>query len=79
MAPDGVGRLELAVDPAVALLDPAGVPRQVEVEEVGAVRLEVQALPGGVGGDEDAQRILGRVGVEPPLDLLAPRSPFVSP
>ena len=36
--------LQLAVDPAVALLDAAGVPGQVEVEEIRAVGLEVQAL-----------------------------------
>ena len=47
-------RLQLAVDAAVALLDAAGVPRQVEVEEVGAVGLEVQALAGRVGGEQDA-------------------------
>ena len=64
-------RLQLAVDAAVALLDPAGVPRQVEVEEVGAVGLEVQALAGGVGGEQDAQRVDGGVGVEPALGLLA--------
>ena len=64
-------RLQLAVDAAVALLDAAGVPRQVEVEEVGAVGLEVQALAGGVGGEQDAQGVDGGVGVEPALDLLA--------
>ena len=69
-----VGRLELAVDAAVALLDAAGVPGQVEMEEVRAVRLEVQALAGGVGGEQDAQRVLRGVGVEPALDLLAPRA-----
>ena len=47
-------RLQLAVDAAVALLDAAGVPRQVEVEEVGAVGLEVQPLAGRVGGEQDA-------------------------
>jgi hypothetical protein len=31
-----------------------------------------QALAGGVGREQDAQRVLGRVGVEPALDLLAP-------
>ena len=72
VAADLGGRLELAVDAAVALLDAARVPGQVEVEEVGAVRLEVQALAGGVGGEQDAQRVLGRVGVEAALDLLAP-------
>ena len=72
VAADLGGRLELAVDAAVALLDAAGVPRQVEVEEIRAVRLEVQALAGGVGGEQDAQRVLRGVGVEPALDLLAP-------
>ena len=61
VAADLRGRLELAVDPPVALLDPPGVPRQVEVEEVGAVGLEVEPLAGGVGGDQDPQRVVGRV------------------
>ena len=60
VAADLVGRLQLAVDAAVALLDPARVPRQVEVEQVGAVRLEVQTLAGGVGRDQDPQRIACR-------------------
>ena len=72
MAADLVGRLELAVDAAVALLDPAWVPGQVEVEEVGAVGLEVEAFAGGVGGEQDAQGVLRGVGVEAALDLLAP-------
>ena len=42
--------LEFAIDPAVALLDPTGVPGEVEVKEVRAVRLEVEPLAGGVGG-----------------------------
>jgi hypothetical protein len=63
--------LELAVDAAVALLDAAGVPRQVEVEEVGAVRLEVQAFACGVRREQDAQRVLRGRGVEAALDLAA--------
>ena len=63
--------LELAVDPAVALLHPARVPGDVDVEEVVAMRLEVQALAGRVGGDQDADGVELRVGVEGPLDLLA--------
>ena len=66
------GRLELAVDAAVALLDAPRVPGQVEVEEVGAVGLEVQALAGRVGRDQDAKRVLRGIGVEPALDHLAP-------
>ena len=51
-------RLELAVDAAVALFQAARVPGHVEVEQVPAVGLEVQALAGGVGGDQDADRVL---------------------
>ncbi len=64
--------LQLAVDAAVALLDAAWVPRQVEVEQVGAVGLKVQPFASGVGGDQDAQRVFCRVRVEATLDFLAP-------
>ena len=49
--------LELAVDAAVALLHAAGIPGHVEVEQVPAVRLQVEAFAGGVGGDQDADRM----------------------
>ena len=55
---DFVGWLELAVDAAVTLLDTARIPRQVKVEEVRAVRLEVQPLAGGIGRKQDTQGIL---------------------
>ena len=74
VAIDLAGRLQLAVDPAVALLDAARVPGQVEMEEVGAVGLKVEALAGGIRGDEDAQGILHGVGIEAALDLFAPRT-----
>ena len=64
-------RLELAVDAAVALLDAAGVPRQVEVEEVGAVGLEVESLARRVGRQQDAERVVAGGRIEPPLDFLA--------
>ena len=41
------------------------------MEQVPAVGLQVQAFAGRVGGDQDADRVLARVGVEGPLDLLA--------
>ena len=63
--------LERAVDAAVALLEARGVPRQIEVEEVGAAGLEVDALARGVGGHEDAQRLFVEGRVEAALHLLA--------
>ena len=65
-------RLKLAVDAPVALLDAARIPGQVEVEEIGAMRLEVQSLAGRVGGDEDAKGVARRVGIEAALDLFPP-------
>ena len=41
-----------------SMLHARGVPRDVEVEEVGAVALEVHALARGVGGEQDAHRVL---------------------
>src|SRR5208337_4145066 len=64
-------RLEFAVDPAVPLFQAAGVPRYVEVEQVPAVGLEVQALPRGIGGDQDTDRMLPGIRGEGTLDLLA--------
>jgi len=40
------GWLKFAIDAAIALLDAARVPRQVEVEQIRTMRLEVQALSG---------------------------------
>ena len=74
VAANFAGRLQLAVDPAVALLDAARIPREVEVEEVGAVGLEIESLAGGVGGQKNAERIAGGGSVEPSLDLLAARA-----
>ena len=65
-------RLELAVDAAVALLDTARIPGQVEMEEIRTMRLEVQALAGRVGRKQDAQWVLRGVSIEPTLDLFAP-------
>src|SRR5438046_2018892 len=63
--------LEGAVDAAVALLHAGRVPRDVEVEEVGALALEVDAFAGGVGGEEDADGMIGEGAVEGALDVLA--------
>ena len=50
-----LGRLGLAVtvDAADALLEPVGVERDVEVDQSVAVVLQVDALAGGVGGEQD--------------------------
>src|SRR6516164_10737706 len=36
------------------------------------MRLEVHALAGRIGGEQDAQGVLHRVSIEPTLDFLAP-------
>ena len=51
---------------------PARVPGEVEVEQVGAVRLEVQTFPGGICRQQNAKRVLGRIGVEALLDFPPP-------
>ena len=66
-------RLKFAVDSAVALFEPGRVPGNVVVEQVEAVTLEIQALAGRVGRQQDPDRIDGGVGVEGFFDLL----PFV--
>ena len=57
-AGDDVRRLQLAVDAAVALLQPRWIPRQVEMDEVVAAGLEVDAFARGVGAEQDAKRLL---------------------
>ena len=54
MAEDLRHGLQLAVDTAIALLHAAGVPGNIEMEQVPAVALEVQTFAGRVGGDEKA-------------------------
>jgi hypothetical protein len=54
MAQDFWLRLQLAVDAAIALLHAAWVPRNIEVEKIPAMGLQVQTLARGVRGDEDA-------------------------
>ena len=55
--------LAVAVDAAVALLHHVRVPGDLDVDELRAVVLEVDALAGGVGGEQDADlgAFLGRV------------------
>src|SRR5208337_1755727 len=57
-------------DTAVALFEAARIPGHVEMEQVPTMSLEVQALAGSVGGDQDTDGVLLRVGREGPLDLL---------
>ena len=66
-----VSRLAVAVEPAVALLQPRRVPRAVVVQQVAGGAVQIEALGGGVGGDEDTH-LRGRV-VERRLDVLATR------
>ena len=66
-----VARLTVAIEPAVALLQARRVPGAVVVQQVAGGAMQVEALGGGVGGDEDAH-LRGRV-VERRLDVLATR------
>ena len=64
-------RLQFAIDAAVALLKTRRVPGQIEMDEVGAIGLKIDAFARRVGADEDAERLLRRIGIECRLDLLA--------
>ncbi len=62
MAEDLAVGLELAIYAAIALLQPGWIPRQIKMNEVPAVGLEIESLAGSVGGNEDAEGIsLGRL------------------
>ena len=49
--PDLLRRLELAVDTAVALFEPRRIPGQIEMDEVVAAHLQVDALARRVGAN----------------------------
>ena len=54
-------RLADAVDAAKTLLQAAGVPRDIEMEKVVAMGLEVDAFTQAIGGNQDPLRRLGQV------------------
>ena len=60
---DRGSKLADAVDPAFALLEPRGIPRQIEVDE-SFEPLEVQAFRRGIGSDQDPQRALLDAGLD---------------
>jgi hypothetical protein len=68
---DVIGALAVAVDAAVALLQPVGVPGDLVMNQVGAVVLQVDAFGGGVGREQDAHRRFRGCGLEGGLDTLA--------
>jgi hypothetical protein len=70
-AEDFLRRLEFSVDASVALLEAGGIPRQIEMDEVAAAGLQIDALASGIGADQDADGLDRRFGVEGALDLLA--------
>ena len=63
--------LAVPVDPADALFEPVGVERDVVVDDPVAVPLQVDALAGGVGGEQDPHRVAVGVGLERGLEVLA--------
>ena len=66
-----IGALAVAIDAAVALLEPVRVPGDLVVDQLRAVVLEVDALGRRIGGEQDANVGLIRPGLEGGLDLLA--------
>src|SRR5690348_14974269 len=69
MAIDLRRRLQLAVNPAVALFNAPRIPGQIEMEKIRAMRLEIQAFPSGVGCKEDTQRVFCRISIKATLYL----------
>ena len=51
--------MAVAVNASITLLQPRRIPRQIEVDEVAAPGLQVDALASSVGAEQDAQRLLG--------------------
>ena len=70
-AMDALGWLQLAVDAAIALFEPRRIPGQVEVDEVGAAGLQIDAFARRVGADQNPQGLHRGVGVEGALHRLA--------
>lgn len=64
-----VAGLAVAIETSVALVEAGGVPGDVEMEQEAGGLLEVLAFGGGVGGDENANGVVGIV--EGLLDVLA--------
>ncbi len=58
-------------DFAVTLLHSIGVPRDLKVNQLGAMVLQVDAFRSGVCGQQDAHRRVGRTGLECSFDGLA--------
>ena len=51
------GVLPMPVDPAIALFQPVGVPRNLPVQQPMAMGLKVDPLTGGVGRQQESTRI----------------------
>jgi hypothetical protein len=64
-------RLQLAIDAAIALFKARRVPRQVDVDEIMAARLQVQAFARGIGADKDADKLFLEGRIEGDLDAVA--------
>ena len=62
--------LEFAVNATVPLLHAAGVPRYVKMEDIPAVCLEIESLACRICGDQNADRMFCRIGVESGFDSL---------
>ena len=66
-----VVRLAVPVNASIALLQPVGIPGNLDVHHAMAVILQVNALGRSIRGHQDAHRADGRVGLEGGFDLFA--------
>ena len=69
--PDFRRRLKLAIDASVALFEPRWVPGQIDMDEVMAAHLKIDALTRRIGADQNSKRLLSWVRVESAFQLLA--------
>ena len=52
-----LGRLKLAINTPIALLKPGRIPRQIKMNKIGAIGLEVNAFSRRVCADEDVAEV----------------------
>ena len=71
VAKDIVLWLKLSIDSPISLFHPTGVPGYVKMKKIMAIGLEIETFAGRIGGNQNAKRMLFRIGIERLFDFLA--------